>query len=284
MTDTPDTNWVINATDDDFEKEVIERSKQTLCVVDFWAEWCAPCRTLGPILEELTTEYQGAFTLVKIDTEKAQQTATSFGIQSIPAVFAVLDGEPIDGFNGVMPKEQIKEWIDKLLEQNEFVNAKNIMDSDPSSAESKLKFLLEANPSDARIEIALADLYLRQDREDECSQILAKLEERGFLEPEAEKIKATLDLKCKSDVDIDEVKAKAEASPNDLELQLELADGYVGKQQFETAFEICLEIVRQDKKGVGDKARQLMVDVFRTLPADSDLTSEYRRKLSTALY
>ena len=80
------------------------------------------------------------------------------------------------------------------------------------------------------------------------------------------------------------MKAKAEASPNDLELQLELADGYAGKQQFETAFEICLEIVRQDKKGVGDKARQLMVDVFRTLPADSDLTSEYRRKLSTALY
>lgn len=284
MSENPDENWVINATDEDFEKVVLERSKQTLCVVDFWAEWCAPCRQLGPILEELTAEYKGAFTLVKMDTEQAQQTATSFGVQSIPAVFAVLDGEPIDGFNGVMPKEQIKEWIDKLLEQNEFVNAKSLIDSDPESAEAKLKYLLDANPNDPRIEIALADLYLRQGREEECSQSIAKLEERGFLEPEAEKIKATLELKSKSDVDIDSVKAKAEAAPDDLELQLELADAYVGQQQFETAFKICLDLVERDKKGVGDKARQLMVDVFRTLPDDSDLTSEYRRKLSSALY
>lgn len=281
--------WIIDATDESFQKDVIERSSECLCIVDFWAEWCAPCRMLGPVLEEVTREFKGQFILVKVNTENAQKVSMDYGIQSIPAVFAFINGEPVDGFAGVLPKDQITEWIKAQLAGDEIRQAIHLADTDPQSAIKVLEDLRQGGESpetadNAEITIALANAYLETGAIEKTTSLIEELEARGFLEPEAEKIKAKLDMQSLGEIDLDEAAARAKAEPDNLEIQLEYASALFGHSRHQEGFEVCLEVVQRDKKGVGDKARELMVEVFRTLPDDSELTSEYRRRLSMALY
>ncbi len=107
--------WIIEATSENFQREVIERSLEVPVVIDFWAEWCAPCRQLGPVLEALAEDYGGQFVLAKVDTEREAALAAEFGVRSIPAVFAVRDGQAVDGFVGVQSEAAIRAWLDRLL-------------------------------------------------------------------------------------------------------------------------------------------------------------------------
>lgn len=276
--------WVVNTTDTTFEQDVFQQSHERLVVVDFWAAWCQPCRMLAPVLEKVANEYAGQFVLVKANTDEAPQAANQFQVTGIPAVYAVQGGEVTDFFQGVLPEDAIQGWIDTQLQRGALQQAINLVESSPEEAETQLRDILAAAPNESQVACALADALLRQDRDDECRAVIAELEERGFLEPEAEKIKAALELKGKSGADLDAVRAQAEAHPDDLAAQFALAEALVGDQQYQAAFEICLTLVARDRKGVGEQARALMVEVFRVLPDDSELTSEYRRKLSTALY
>ncbi len=278
------TDWLISTTDETFEVDVFERSKSGLVLVDFWAEWCAPCRALAPTLEKLLAEFAGEFTLVKANTDQTQQAASHFRVSGIPAVFAVLEGEVVDSFQGVMPEDDIRKWIDKQLANRVLMKAKSLVADEPGKAEPLLLSLLEKSPNDAAAMVLLAEAYLHQDRDAECSAIIAKLEDRGFLEPAAEKLKAAFELKRKSGLSVEDARAALAADPNNYALQFALAEALVGGQEYQAAFEICLSLVAADRKQTGEQARQLMVEVFRILPDESPLTSEYRRKLSMTLY
>lgn len=277
-------SWTFDATDETFESAVLERSESVLCVVDFWAEWCGPCRMLGPVLEELAAEFEGKFVLIKVNTEQSPQISMSYGIQSIPAVMAFRNREVNDGFVGALPKEQIKEWIESQLNNEQFHQAIQLVESDPAAAIEQLTKLSSENPQEASIQIGLADAYLHSGETSRTEEIIAELEKRGFLEPEAQKIKARLAMQSRAGIDVDQARANVENDPENLPLRFDLANALVGQNELEEAFEICLELVRRDKAGVGDQARQLMVDVFQSLPDDSELTHDYRRKLSMALY
>ncbi len=281
---TEKSMWVVNTTDEDFEAIVFEGSKERLVVVDFWAEWCAPCRTLGPVLEKLADEFAGRFLLAKANTDNAQRAAAEFQVSGIPAVFAMLDGNIVDSFQGVMPEAAIREWINKQLAGTLLMDAKRLAATDPAAAESKLREILEQAPSDSNALIPLAELLLAQNRSEECREIIESLEKRGFLESSAEKIKAALELGSKAGMSIEAARAESEANPKNFALQLKLAEVLAGHQEYEQAFQICLSLVALDRKQTGEKARALMVDVFRVLPEDSELTRDYRRKLSMALY
>ncbi len=278
------SQWIVDTTDDNFDADVIQRSASIPVVVDFWADWCAPCRMLGPVLESLATELNGKFLLVKADTEKNQSAAAQYGVSGIPAVFAVVEGEIVDGFQGALPEESVRQWLTALFTKSELQQAKSLMDSDPDLAETTLRSILLESPDAPEVSIALAELLLDSDRDDECRQIIDGLADRGFLEPAAETLKAKLELKSKATLDIDAITARAETSPDDLTIQLELAQALVGNTRYEEAFKICLQLVEKDRKGFGEQARELMVEVFRALPDDSELTREYRRKLSMLLY
>jgi putative thioredoxin len=284
---TPSENsspWIINTTAATFDQEVFERSHEALVIVDFWAAWCAPCRALAPILENLATEFDGKFILVKANTEEVPDAASKFNVQGIPAVYAVIDGEVVDFFSGALPEAQIREWLDRLFTISILAEAQRLEESAPAASEAKYRMLAEQSPNNADFQIGIARTLLAQERFDECGQVIGELERRGFLEPEAEKIKATLDLHAMQGFDLTSLQQQAAAAPNDLDLQLQLAEALAGDQQYEAALQACLAIVEQDKKGVGDKARQVMIDIFRVLPDDSELTTTYRRKLSLALY
>ena len=280
-----DSQWVLDTTDETFEADVFARSELGLVVVDFWAEWCAPCRMLAPVLEDVADAADGRFMLVKANTDQNPAAAGQFQVQGIPAVFAVLDRQVMHGFNQALPKDQVEAWLDELYPIVAIFEAKKLADTDPIAAEAKLKESIDGKHADAA-KITLADLYLSQERYDECGELIAQLAERDFLEPEAQKIKATLAIKSKS-IDGSNIDALREAANSDsmnFDAQFQLAEALVGQEAYQEAFDIYLALVEQDKPNYGEKSRELMVQVFQALPADSDLVSDYRRKLSMLLY
>ena len=276
--------WIVDTTAEDFEQDVFQRSQQAPVVVDFWAPWCAPCRMLGPVLEKLADDYAGRFVLVKANSDELPDAAARFQVQGIPAVYGLVGGEIVDLFQGALPEAQIREWLERLLCGAELAAAQLLESSDPAGAEARYRALVDQLPRESAVQIGLARALLAQEKSDECQQIIELLQKRGFLEPEADKIRATLELRENRGDDLDQRRAAVDARPDDLALQLQLAQALAGDQVYEEALQVCLGLVEKDKRGVGDQARQLMIEVFRVLPDDSELTSNYRRKLSMLLY
>jgi len=281
--------WVIDTTDETFEQDVIERSKNVPVVVDFWAEWCQPCRLLSPVLGRLAADFAGKFVLVKANTDQTQAAARQFRVQGIPAVYAFRDGELLDSFVGLLPEHQIKLWLERLLPteaEQRAAEASKIAQIDPQGAERKYREALKLDADSAKAKIGLAALLLPQERLDECRELMEELEGRGFLEPAAERIKADLELhsKAREVGSVEECRAAVEADPDKPDLKLKLAEALAAVGQYEEALETSLQLVRDHKQQFGEPARKIMVDMFQLLPNDSELTRTYRRNLASALY
>ena len=278
------SRWVVATRRETFDADVFESSHKRVVVLDFWAAWCAPCRALGPVLEKLADEYEGRFLLVKANTDELPDAALQFNVQGIPAVFAVHAGQVVDFFTGALPEPQIRDWLDRVLQIQALAEAKTTEETDPAAAERQYRALLARTPQLADAQIGLARVLLAQQQLAASRAVIEELQRRGFLEPEAEKVKAALDLGASDGEDLAACRASAEAQPDDLGRQLQLAESLARAQQFDEALERCLALVERDRKGVGERARQLMIDIFRVLPEDSPLTSTYRRRLSMALF
>lgn len=284
-----DSPFVINVTMATFQKDVMEKSMEGPVVLDFWAPWCQPCRQLAPILENLAVEFGGKFTLAKINTDEQPQIAQAFGIQSLPTVVAFVNGQPVDQFVGMLTEEQIRTWLTPLLPSPAQLLAQEaaaLVESDPQAAEAKYREALVLEPDQDTLKICLAGVLLKQGRFDECSVIIETLEKRGFLEPDAERIKSELEVRIAAAESggVDEARKAAAADPANLHLQVRLADALAAASQHRKALELCLDIVKQDFGDARNEAKETMVKIFAMLGPASELTSEFRRKLATALY
>ena len=255
----PDNSpWIVATTRETWQSDVFERCRQHPVVVDFWADWCQPCRILAPILEKLAIEYDGAFVLVKANTEQLPEAAAQFGVQSIPAVYGLRDGEVRDFFVGLLPEPQIRGWLDRLLPsaaEKMTIEAQELAIADAAAAEAKFCEAIQLEPNLAAAQIGLAQLLLEQDRLDECAKAIEQLQKRGFLEPEAEKIKAALGLRQQADRagDLETCRAAATQKPDDVSLRLRLAETLAAAQEYEEALEIGLGIVVADRHGLAKK-------------------------------
>jgi putative thioredoxin len=281
--------WIFDVKTDEFEQQVVHKSSEVPVIVDFWSPSCQPCLLLTPIIEQAVNDAAGKLLLAKVNIDDNPELAQMMGVQSIPVVVAFFEGQVIDHFQGVLPEDELKEWLARLVPSKaaeSFKEALELLESDPAAAEVKLREVLELEPSDS-IKIYLAQALLAQNRDEECGQIIAELEARGFLEPEAEKIKSQLEMRANAEESggIQQARAAAEAAPDDLSLQITLADALAVDSKHRDAFETLLTVATLDRGGEnGDKARQQMVKLFDVLGTGSELVSEYRRKLATALY
>jgi putative thioredoxin len=281
--------WVFDATAAGFQEEVVDRSAKMTVVVDFWAPWCQPCRSLGPMLEKLINESNGKLALAKVNIDQEQELAAAFGVQSIPAVFAVRDGQLVDHFQGLLPETQLREWLKSLLPSaiEELIKrGEELEGSDPVSAEQCYREAAEADPTNDAIRIRLARVLLAQSRDEEARQIITDLESRGYLEPEAEQIKSQLDIResAAETGGVEEARAAVEANPENLSLKIKLADALAVSRKFEEALDLCLEVIQADRDGVGQEAKTTMLKIFDLIGPSSAIVSTYRRKLATALY
>tara|TARA_R110002111_G_scaffold168038_1_gene233861 strand:+ start:140102 stop:140965 length:864 start_codon:yes stop_codon:yes gene_type:complete len=281
--------WTIDITEENFETEVIQQSEQTPIVIDFWAPWCGPCQQLAPLLDKMVEEFQGKFRLAKINIDEQQGLAAAFRVQSIPAVVAFQHGQPVDQFQGLLPEETLREWITRLIPSPLEIllqEAQAAEETEPALAESKYREALDLDPGNDAIKLRIAAVLVRQSRFDECTKIIHKLEERGYLEPEAEQIKSQLELQAAADEagGVEAARATLAADPENPLLKISLADALAVSNKHEEALEICLSIIEQDKTGAGVEAKATMLKIFDLLGTQSALTGTYRRKLATLLY
>ncbi|MDH3518112.1 MAG: thioredoxin [Acidimicrobiia bacterium] len=263
----------------DFATEVIARSHEVPVLVDFWAEWCGPCKVLGPTLERLAGEAQGSWELAKVDVDQNQQLASQFGVQGIPTVVAFRDGQIADRFTGALPEAQVRQFVDSLLPSELDMTAEQglllLEAGDTAGAEAAFRAVLESDPAHEVAGIAMAGTLLDRSDRDGALLVLSRL-----APTEAVRQMAAI-ARLAGAGDPGELEAAAAAGQPEARLDLAVALAAAGDQ--EKALEALLELVAE-KSEISDQARLTMLDLFEILGPDDPLTAAYRRRLASALF
>ena len=289
MADGTKTAWVIDVGDADFEKQVLQRSRQVPVVVDFWAEWCGPCRQLGPLLEKAAADRKGKFILAKVNVDEAPRLAQYFRIESIPAVLAFKDGQAVNGFVGLLPESDLKMFLDDLAgpsAADPLVKAAALEEKDPSGAEKIYREALAADENNHPARLGLARVLVATNRDDEALKVLETVPDAGEVGAEALKLRRTVEMRKAATTAGNEADLRNQiaADPNNPQRLLELGNILATKGQYEPALETLLKAAELDKDVGRGPVRELMVKIFEIVGVRSELADRYRDRLRELLY
>jgi len=280
--------WTIEVGEDNFESAVVERSHQIPVVVDFWAPWCGPCRVLGPVLEKLAEEYAGKIVLAKVNVDDNPALAGAFGIQGIPAVKLIKDGQIAGEFTGALPEPAVREMLSRYLPSEYDTQAQeaDALEEEGKGAQAKAIYqsILDAEPNHAKALLGLGRLLMNEGDRDSALNYLEKISLAADERKDADRLIARLQLRGDDNADEATLREKLAAQPDSLEARFDLAQALAANENFEEALAQFLNIVKSDRNFRDDGARKAMVQIFDVLPPDDPLTDQYRSELAKVLF
>lgn len=281
-------SWIREITDEEFQKEVVDRSHQVPVVVDFWAAWCGPCRMLGPILERLANEAKGQFVLAKIDVDRSPRYAQAFGVRGVPTVIAFRNGAIAAEFSGALPEESVREFLGRIVPSEAdaiVVRADARRKEDVSAAEALYREALSADPSHSGAVVGLAELLVGRGEISEASALVSGLLPAGPLAERIAQLQAEIKFRevrpeaCESELR-KKIAESSEPGPSLLDLGRLLA----AEIRYSEALEALLKAAQSDRNLAEGEAKDLMVEIFHVIGVRSPLADEYRTRLTRVLY
>ncbi|MBF0620793.1 MAG: tetratricopeptide repeat protein [Magnetococcales bacterium] len=280
------SQWVIDVDENDFNQAVIQQSLSTPVLVDIWAPWCGPCKTLGPILEQLAEEMQGRFILAKVNADDNQQLCQQMQVQGIPACKLVFNGEIVDEFTGALPKNQIIEFLDKnipnevanLIEQGKILE----QNGDPQGAFNHYHAALEVEPNNTDALVGQARIFIAHDQKNEAQERLEMISANDQDNPEVRALIAQMEFS--GNTDTSDLEARIKKNPDDLAARMELGRALIGQNQHEAGIDQFLEVVKRDRSFEDDAGRKAVLQTFDMLGPTHPMVPKFRSKLSSVLF
>lgn len=279
---------ILDVPADRFEADVLARSHEVPVVVDFWAPWCGPCRTLGPILEQLATQDGGRWLLAKVNSDHAQHLAQRYGVQGIPAVFAFVDGEVAGQFTGVRPPDWIRSWLEDFVPDPAEEQARDgdarAAEGDRPGAVAAWQAALDLDPGQPRARLGLAQDALSRGDADTAAQWVRVLGDGASLPQPLKTRLGQLKLKLEGGGDVESLRAAVEADPEDLDDRWQLAHALAANEHWEGAIEHLLAIVARSRTFKDDGARKALLRFFDVLGDQHEATRKGRQRLGMLLF
>jgi putative thioredoxin len=280
---------VFDVTAERFEADVLQRSLQTPVLIDFWAEWCQPCKVLGPVLEKLAAEFNGAFELAKVDVDAEQELAAAFQVRSIPTVVLVKDGQLVDGFQGALPEGQLRQFLAHHAiaaaaapEPEPEPEAEAALD--PQAEVARIRAAIAAEPDKAELRLDLALALLQTGESGEAEALIDALPANLSTDDRAVRARAKLGFAAvlRDAPSAEALEAALAADPGDLRARHLLGVRHLLAGRDEAALQAFLEMLRRDRTFDDGLPRRSLIDAFRVID-DEDLVGRYRRQMASLL-
>jgi putative thioredoxin len=275
-----------------FQQDVMEASAQTPVLIDVWAEWCAPCKQLTPVLEKLADEYKGAFRLAKVDADQQEQLTASLGVRGLPTVILVKDGQAVDGFNSALPESEVRQILEKHIEMPEdeespYDKAHRLWEEgDIEAALAVLSEMNRSDPEDLKVLIDLAQLKAELGDLETAEQVLESLPAEEKMQHQAKQLAARIKfLKASAELppihELEDALDKDPKDPNALHL---LALHQILKENNAEAMELLIRLMQVDSKYKDEVAKTTLIELFDKLGNNNPDVRTYRRKLYTLMH